>query len=66
MKFIYPFSNSKTIVAEVINVKFVGENADSEITLEKQNVTALCLGWSIPQALEITILHLFNFMFKDF
>lgn len=66
MKFIYPFSNSKTIVAEVINVKFVGENADSEITLEKQNVTALGLGWSIPQALEITILHLFNFMFKDF
>ena len=42
------------------------KNADSEITLEKQNVTALGLGWSILQALEITILHLFNFMFKDF
>lgn len=66
MKFIYPFSNSKTIVAEVINVKFVKKNADSEITLEKQNVTALGLGWSILQAFETTILHLFNFMFKDF
>ena len=32
-----------TIVAEVIKVKFV-KNADSEITLEKQNLTALGLG----------------------